>query len=230
MQKLLLASYIIILLYTPVLISFGSSALEEADFPIGLELEYREEFVLMNGPPGNVITIKYEVLFWSKMHQEVAVDVHRTINGATTQSTKNISYPDADSYLHLIAPLWLNVTNFQEDSVMVLGDETYDVYRSQVYTPAGEFDTLTFSSFADYGNITVGDDLHYHASNGIFLAGYKFLEDWINESNIYYWITELEFSNINSFGAFIESIDAMLISVVFVECLVIFVLAKIRLR
>jgi hypothetical protein len=230
MQKLWVASYIIILLYAPVIISFWPSSLLEEDFPIGLELEYNEEFVPMIGLPGSVTTIKYEVMYWTKIHQEVAVDIYRTFNGETTRSAKNISYPDADSHLHLVAPLWLNITNFQEDSVMVLGNDTYDVYTSQIYTPAGEFDTLTFSSFADYGNITVGDDLHYHASNGIFLAGYKFLEDWINESNIYFLETELEFSNINSFDASIEPLDAVLIGIVAIECIVIFGLIRKRLE
>ena len=229
MQKVWAASYIIILLYAPVLVSFLPCSLLEDDYPIGLNLEYRQEFDSMGELPWNVTTIRYEVSYWTKVHQELAVDIYQTIDGETTRSPENISYPNANSYLHVVAPLWLNVTNIQEGSMMVFGGIQYEAYATRAYLSEGEFDSLAFFSFDTYGNITIADELQYHASYGVFLAGYKMQKDWNNVSNDWWLTTELEISNINSFGSFIDPADAVLISIVIVECIVLFCLVRRRL-
>ncbi|MHA2142993.1 MAG: hypothetical protein ACXADC_14380 [Candidatus Thorarchaeota archaeon] len=226
MQKLLIASYIIILLYAPVLISFWPSSLSEEDFPIDLSLEYRQEFDSLGDQPGNITTIRYEMNYWLGEREEVQVDIYRSQNGYTTLSKETISYPNADSYIHVVAPLWLNATNIQEESTMMFGGIQYQAYASRVYLPEEEFESMAFFSSDTYGNITVLDELHYHASYGVFLAGYKMQDDWNNESNVFWLQTELEFSNINSFGALARFVDATLISMIFVECIVLFCLIR----
>jgi hypothetical protein len=143
--------------------SHASTSPSPDEFPLGIVLEYQKVYKHMSGPIEDTYSVRFEVTERVEGYPSRYIVVKTVERGYDiTTETFYEDYPNGNLTAHGSAPLWINLTSWNNSETVTLG---WRVYNITSYTNSGC--SLHYEVGKD-------EDTIGYESHGILATGYFF--------------------------------------------------------